>query len=73
MNPILLYPNTEAQFKLFNDAAKANGVKMACISPEVLEEIEDALFFERMVAAKTGILVPEEKVKALFRKKTTGK
>ena len=73
MNPILIYPNTEAQFKICRDLAAKQGMPMARISSTVLEEIEDGLFFERMIAAETGTIVSEDEYKQALTRKLAGK
>ena len=68
MDTLVIEPRTKSDARFLRSVSKRIGAPV-----RTLEEIEDNLFFERMIAAETGILVPEEKVKELFRIKTAGK
>ncbi len=67
MNPIILYPKTAAQVKLLRKTAEEQGMETACISSKLLEDIEDILFAERMVAAETGRVGTYDELKAKFK------
>jgi len=70
MKPILLYPENEAQFKIFNDAAKTNGVKVVQFSEKEMEAIDDFLFGQKLVERDKNFKpVPMEDFKKMVSRK----
>ena len=64
METLIIEPRTKSEARFVRDFTKRTG-----IPARTLEEIEDDLFFERMVANETGILVPMEEFKKLVASK----
>ena len=70
MNPILLYPTTEAQAKFFHAAAQDKGVKVVQFAKKELEAIDDFLFGQKLVERdKNFDEVSEEEYEQLIARK----
>ena len=74
MTPILLYPKNEAQAKFFHDAAEYSGAKVIDFPEKVLEQIDDFLFAQKLVARdKKFKPVPMEEFKKMVERKLSEK
>ena len=64
MDTLVIEPRTKSEARFVRDFTKRLG-----IPAKTLEEIDDTLFFERMIAAETGTFVPMEEFKNLVASK----
>jgi len=70
MNPILLYPQNEAQAKFFSESAEKQGVGFMPISEKIWERFDEILFAEELVEIRRNhVPVSEKKIKDLFDRK----
>ena len=64
MEALVIEPRSKSEARFLRDFTERLG-----IPTKTLEEIEDDLFFERMIAAETGTFVPMEEFKNLVASK----
>jgi len=64
MNPILLYPQNEAQTRFYQESAEKQGVKVTLDLKNIMEEIDDMLFARSI---EEGMKTPEVSEEEIFK------